>query len=193
MAEQAARHGFTITRPYGLAYIPEFGVYSYDVWISGDIHGHSGDTGVWIDGDTGALRKILPPSRQHLGNTVSYGFGGFTTAISATSCLTASWYSSWDWWSRCFRLPVSISGGETAWEESSLRRIAALPKVKDCQSRNMWSATRTLHRARTKRQEPCCVLLSVAASARRLSARCSKSPKERTRSCTQKTSTAYLR
>ena len=31
MAQIAAQHGFTITRPYGMAYIPEFGVYPYAV------------------------------------------------------------------------------------------------------------------------------------------------------------------
>ena len=70
MAEQAAQHGFTVTRPYGLAYIPEFGVYAYDVRCSRDIRGHGWDTGVWIDGDTGALRHVFLPSGQHGGNTI---------------------------------------------------------------------------------------------------------------------------
>jgi uncharacterized iron-regulated membrane protein len=71
MAEQAAQHGFTITRPYGLAYIPEFGVYAYDVRCSRDIRGHGWDTGVWIDGNTGTLRHVFLPSGQHAGNTIS--------------------------------------------------------------------------------------------------------------------------
>lgn len=71
MAEQAAQHGFAITRPYGLAYIPEFGVYAYDVRCSADIRGSGWDTGVWIDGDTGALRHVFLPSGQHAGNTIS--------------------------------------------------------------------------------------------------------------------------
>ena len=71
MAEQARQHGFTITRPYGLAYIPEFGVYAYDVRSSADIRGSGWDTGVWIDGDTGALRHVFLPSGQHAGNTIS--------------------------------------------------------------------------------------------------------------------------
>ena len=70
-AELARSHGFTITRPYGLAYIVDFGVYSYDVRTSADIRGHGWDTGIWIDGDTGALKKVFLPSGQHAGNTIS--------------------------------------------------------------------------------------------------------------------------
>jgi len=71
VADMAAEHHFTVTRPYGLAYIPEFGVYTYDVRGSNDIRGHGWDTGVWVDGNTGALRQVFLPSGQHSGNTVS--------------------------------------------------------------------------------------------------------------------------
>jgi uncharacterized iron-regulated membrane protein len=71
MAEQAELHHFTVTRPYGLAYIPEFGVYTYSVRSSRDIRGHGWDTSIWLDGDTGELRDVGLPSGQHSGNTVS--------------------------------------------------------------------------------------------------------------------------
>ena len=71
MAEQAALHGFTVTRPYGMGYIPEFGVYTYSVRSSRDIRGHGWDTGIWVDGNTGALRDVDLPSGQHTGNTIS--------------------------------------------------------------------------------------------------------------------------
>jgi len=71
MAEQAALHGFTVTRPYGMGYIPEFGVYPYAVRSSRDIRGHGWDTSIWVDGNTGALRDVDLPSGQHTGNTVS--------------------------------------------------------------------------------------------------------------------------
>jgi len=71
VANVAAHNGFTVTRPYGLAYIPEFGVYTYDVRGSNDIRGHGWDTGVWVDGNSGALRQVFLPSRQHTGNTIS--------------------------------------------------------------------------------------------------------------------------
>lgn len=71
MAEQAALHHFTITRPYGLAYVAEFGVYTYAVRSSLDIRSHGWDTSLWLDGNTGALRDVSLPSGQHNGNTVS--------------------------------------------------------------------------------------------------------------------------
>ncbi|MGA7411825.1 MAG: PepSY-associated TM helix domain-containing protein, partial [Bryobacteraceae bacterium] len=71
MAEQAALHHFSITRPYGLAYIPEFGVYTYAVRSSRDVRGHGWDTSIWVDGNTGALRDVSLPSGQRSGNTVS--------------------------------------------------------------------------------------------------------------------------
>ncbi|HTT19986.1 MAG TPA: PepSY-associated TM helix domain-containing protein [Candidatus Sulfotelmatobacter sp.] len=71
MAQVAAQHNFTITRPYGMAYIPEFGVYTYAVRGSNDIRGEGWDTSIWIDGNTGALRDVSLPYGQHAGNTVS--------------------------------------------------------------------------------------------------------------------------
>ena len=71
IAQQAALHGFTISRPYGMAYIPQFGVYTYAVRSSMDIRGHGWDTSIWVDGNTGALRDVGLPSGQHAGNTVS--------------------------------------------------------------------------------------------------------------------------
>ena len=71
MAQIAAHHGFKITRPYGMAYIPEFGVYTYAVRGSNDIRGEGWDTSIWIDGNTGTLRDVSLPYGQHAGNTVS--------------------------------------------------------------------------------------------------------------------------
>lgn len=71
MAQVAARHGFKVTRPYGMAYIPEFGVYTYAVRGSNDIRGEGWDTSIWVDGNTGALRDVSLPFGQHAGNTVS--------------------------------------------------------------------------------------------------------------------------
>lgn len=71
MAEAAAAHHFTIERPYGLAYIPEYGAYTYGVRSSIDLRGHGWDTTVLIDGNTGQLRELDLPRGQHLGNTIS--------------------------------------------------------------------------------------------------------------------------
>jgi uncharacterized iron-regulated membrane protein len=71
MREEAAKHHLTITRPFGMAYIAEFGVYTYDVRTKQDIRGHGWDTGIWIDGDTGEQRKVFLPYGEHTGNTLS--------------------------------------------------------------------------------------------------------------------------
>jgi hypothetical protein len=70
-AEQAALHGWKVTRPFGMAYIPQFGVYSYGVRTEQDIRGHGWDAGVWVDGDTGDLRKVFSPRGDHTGNVIS--------------------------------------------------------------------------------------------------------------------------
>ncbi len=71
MAEQAGLHHFTVTRPYGLAYIPEYGIYTYGVRSSMDIRGSGWDTSMFIDGNTGELRELGLPTGQHFGNTIS--------------------------------------------------------------------------------------------------------------------------
>ena len=76
MAQQATLHGFTIRRPYGMAYIPQFGVYTYAVRSSLDIRAYGWDTSIWVDGDSGELRDVGLPSGQHIGNTVSVWLWG---------------------------------------------------------------------------------------------------------------------
>jgi len=71
MADAASAHHFTIERPYGLAYIPEYGAYTYAVRSSLDLRGHGWDTTVLIDGNTGQMRELDLPRGQHLGNTIS--------------------------------------------------------------------------------------------------------------------------
>ena len=70
MAEQAAKHHFTIKRPFGMAYIPQFGVYTYAVLSSVDIRGQSWDTSIWIDGNTGELKDVSLPTVQPTGNKI---------------------------------------------------------------------------------------------------------------------------
>ena len=71
MAEQATLHQFAVTRPYGMAYIAEYGLYTYGVRSSMDIRGNGWDTSIFIDGHTGELRDLGLPSGQHVGNTIS--------------------------------------------------------------------------------------------------------------------------
>lgn len=64
----AQRLGFTIDRPYGMAYIEEFGVYTYAVASDRNIQAHGWATSVWIDGDSGTLVSVDLPSTERTGN-----------------------------------------------------------------------------------------------------------------------------
>lgn len=70
MAEQATIHGFTFKRPNSMAYIRDFGVYTYGGQSSLDVGGGY-NTDVTFDGDTGVLRSLDLPTGQHSGITVS--------------------------------------------------------------------------------------------------------------------------
>jgi len=70
MATEARRQGFRIERPYGMAYVEEFGVYTYSVAASVNIQHSAWTTSLWLDGNTGALVKLDLPGGQHTGNTV---------------------------------------------------------------------------------------------------------------------------
>ena len=71
MAEQSSLHHFTVEHPYGMAYIPEYGAYTYAVRSNIDWRGHGWDTTILLDGNTGQLRELDLPRGQHLGNTIS--------------------------------------------------------------------------------------------------------------------------
>ena len=71
MAEQVRQNHFTVESPYGMAYIPEFGAYTYAVRSDIDWRGHGWDTTILLDGNTGKLRELDLPRGQHLGNTIS--------------------------------------------------------------------------------------------------------------------------
>ncbi len=70
MAAEAARRGFTVYRPYGMAYIEEWGVYTYSVLSSLRVQEHAWNTSLWLDGNTGKLVSFEVPSGEHSGNTV---------------------------------------------------------------------------------------------------------------------------
>jgi len=134
MAEQAARHHFSVERPYGMAYVSDYGAYTYCVRSSIDFRGHGWDTSVLIDANTGQLRSLDLPRGQHLGNTIStllwgihYGdlrnflpfrllvfvFGFFLSALSITGVLI--------WWRKlrarklaASRQQLTLEGQKTA-------------------------------------------------------------------------------
>ncbi|MBS0380508.1 MAG: PepSY domain-containing protein [Proteobacteria bacterium] len=65
----AVERGFRILRPYGMAYIESFGVYTYAVESSLNVQQNAWSTSVWVDGDTGEIRDVSIPRGEHSGNT----------------------------------------------------------------------------------------------------------------------------
>ena len=70
MAQAAAGHRFTIRRPYGMAYIPGWNVYTYAVVSSLNLQANDWNTSLWLDGDNGRLVELDLPSQARLGNKV---------------------------------------------------------------------------------------------------------------------------
>lgn len=71
LAELARIHHFKVYRPFGIAYLPELGVYDYDVRSSLDVGGLTFETSVWLDGNTGALQKVFVANGEHAGDTIT--------------------------------------------------------------------------------------------------------------------------
>jgi uncharacterized iron-regulated membrane protein len=70
MSKAAARYRFHIIRPYGMAYIPGWNVYTYAVDSGGNLQAHAWGTSLWLDGDTGALVDLDIAATRRAGNTV---------------------------------------------------------------------------------------------------------------------------
>jgi uncharacterized iron-regulated membrane protein len=70
--EIAKKDGITVTKPFGLAYLSNPGVYSYDVESSINISKGiwTGGLGVWIDGQTGELQRVFYPTEDAPGLAV---------------------------------------------------------------------------------------------------------------------------
>jgi len=72
MRQEAQKRHLHILRPGLLAYIAEYGVYSYGVQTDQDFRASNPDTGIWIDGDTGELKRVFLPRAPRAGNTFTY-------------------------------------------------------------------------------------------------------------------------
>jgi uncharacterized iron-regulated membrane protein len=70
MERVAAHDRFKVLRPYGMAYIAEFGVYTYAVASDANIEANGWATSLWLDGDTGELVSVDTPRQQPSGNLV---------------------------------------------------------------------------------------------------------------------------
>jgi len=72
MNQLSAQNGFKVIRPFGFSYIEEYGVYSYSVRSDIDFSVNSWDgTGLWMDGDSGALRHVFLPYGHDAAGTIS--------------------------------------------------------------------------------------------------------------------------
>jgi len=70
IAGEAKRHGLVVRRPYGMAYIEEWGVYTYTVLSTEDLQSEGWNTSIWIDGDSGAPLHVELPQEARGGNAV---------------------------------------------------------------------------------------------------------------------------
>jgi uncharacterized iron-regulated membrane protein len=70
MGTAARDHHFHIVRPYGMAYIPGWNVFTYAVVTAQNVQAQSWDTSLWLDGDSGGLVKLDIPAGQRFGNRV---------------------------------------------------------------------------------------------------------------------------
>jgi uncharacterized iron-regulated membrane protein len=121
MAEQAALHHFTVTRPYGMAYIPEYGLYTYGVRSSMDIRGSGWDTSIFIDGNKGELRDLGLPSGQHVGNTISTWLWGIHYADLRDSLPFRIFISAFG----LFVATLSTTGVLIWWKKRAVRNLHA--------------------------------------------------------------------
>ncbi len=71
MDEQARAHRFAVLRPMSLSIDRASGLYSYRVRSSRDIGDKYGQTAVWFDAYSGALRTLDLPTGQRAANTVT--------------------------------------------------------------------------------------------------------------------------
>lgn len=71
MDEQAHANGFAVLRPMELSIERASGLYRYRVRSSRDIGDKYGQTTIWFDAYSGALRKLGLPTGQRAANTVT--------------------------------------------------------------------------------------------------------------------------
>jgi uncharacterized iron-regulated membrane protein len=72
MAKEAADRGFAVTQSRALTYLMDKGVYIMSFRSSLDVDAiHGGNCSVYFDADTGALLRVMLPTGQYAGNTIT--------------------------------------------------------------------------------------------------------------------------
>ena len=125
MAKAAAQYRFRILRPYGMAYIPGWNVYTYAVDSNIAIETHAWGTSLWLDGDTGQLVDLDIAANRRPGNLVDTWMRALHFGDLRDSLL--------------FRLFVCLFGIATAgfsvtgvyiwWKKRRARRASSLKRV----------------------------------------------------------------
>lgn len=124
MAEQAALHHFTVERPYGMAYIAEYGAYTYAARTSIDFRRHGWESTVLVDGNTGKLRSVDMARGQHLGNSI----GNFLWAIHFADLRDLLPYRIFVSFFGLFLATISYTGVVIWWRKRKARRKAKAAK-----------------------------------------------------------------
>ncbi len=86
MAEEAAREGFRIVRPFQLNRFGESRMYNYVVLTDRGLFGDQTET-VFFDADTGALHATMQNSTGHTGNTVTNWLRGLHMIVDPMNYL----------------------------------------------------------------------------------------------------------
>lgn len=120
MAKAAADHQFAIIRPYGMAYIPGWNVYTYAVEASGRVQAHGWENSLWLDGDSGALVELDLAKTRPLGAQVDVWLRALHFADLGDNL-------AWRWFVFAVGLVttiLSVTGVYIWWTKHAARRVS---------------------------------------------------------------------
>ena len=125
IAERAKVEGFKSLRPTMMAYFGENGIYSYSVATDRPFPDFS-EYGIYFDGDTGKLFKILRSSGEHTGNTVTNWLRALHFASDPMGRL---WYRWMIFVTGLYMVVLCATGVYIWWKKRASRRWARHRRV----------------------------------------------------------------
>ena len=90
LADLARHEGFRIERPTTLAYFAENGIYSYEVRTSRRFPQFE-NLDIYFNGDTGQLFRVMRPSGEHAGNTLTNWLRGLHLITDPVDYVVYRW------------------------------------------------------------------------------------------------------
>jgi len=120
MGDAARQHHIKLLHPFGMAYIEQWGVYTYAVVSDANVSNHAWETSLWLDGRDGHLISLDLPSGQHAGNTI----GTWLHALHYAD-LTDSLAYRWFVFATGFVLAVLAGTGVAIWWIKRRARLRA--------------------------------------------------------------------